>query len=44
MRKGFVEVMGFNDRWLLIFGIPLATVLVALLMFNQLVHVEPASG
>jgi two-component system LytT family sensor kinase len=40
--KCFAEVVGFNDRWMLIFGIPLVSMLISLLLFNNLVYEAPA--
>ena len=40
-RKCFREVVGFNDHWMLIFGIPLVSILVSLLLFNNLAHEAP---
>ncbi|HNL39874.1 MAG TPA: sensor histidine kinase [Saprospiraceae bacterium] len=34
-RKCFKEIAGFDDRWMLIIGIPAASVLVSLLLFND---------
>lgn len=31
----FQEVVGFNDRWLIIVGLPLASVLISLLLFSE---------
>ncbi len=32
---GFQEVIGFNDRWLIVIGLPLASVLISLLLFGD---------
>ncbi len=34
-RSCFQEVVGFNDRWLIIIGLPLASVLISLLLFGD---------
>lgn len=34
-QKCFKEIAGFDDRWMLIIGIPLASMLVSLLLFND---------
>lgn len=35
MTKAAREILGFDDRWLLIFGIPIVSVLITLLMFGS---------
>ena len=34
-RPCFQEVVGFNDRWLIVIGLPLASVLISLLLFGD---------
>jgi two-component system LytT family sensor kinase len=34
-KKCFHDVIGFNDRWMLIIGIPLASIIVSLLLFSE---------
>ncbi len=34
-RASFKEVIGFDDRWLIIFGLPAAAILISLLLFHQ---------
>lgn len=35
-KKCFRDVIGFNDRWMLIIGIPLASIIVSLLLFTEM--------
>lgn len=37
----FYQVVGFNDQWLMAFGIPLISVLVSLLLFNSMAIERP---
>lgn len=35
VKKSFKEVSGFNDRWIMLLGLPLASIMITLILFNK---------